>query len=132
MITALLRIDKRDLLTAFLAVIAIFSFVPIFTYLFFAQDLISKESIMNKNNTGVVLLDRNGKVFFRFYEAKYLTYTLLVQSPKYFQEAITSAFTEYFSKGTEPTQFCYIAKPTPTKRMTTLEYHLTSKHELRS
>ncbi len=85
------KLDKRDIFTAFLAIIATVSFVPIFTYLYFAQDLTTKDTIMNRNNTGVVLLDRNDQVFFRFYEAKYKTFVPLNQIPKQLQEAVIAA-----------------------------------------
>ena len=42
----------------------------LFTYLYFAKDLKSKESIMNRNSTGIILYDRNDKAFFTFYEAR--------------------------------------------------------------
>ncbi len=82
---------KSDLFLAFLAICALIIFVPIFTYLVFARDLQSKDSIMNRNNTGVTLLDRNGQVFFTFYEAQIKTFVPIAQIPKHTQQAVLAA-----------------------------------------
>lgn len=84
-------IHRRDLLIAFGALMVLFTFVPIFTYLYFVRDLSTKETIMNRNNTGVVLLDRHGTVFFKFYEAQLRTFTPISQIPQVTQEAILAA-----------------------------------------
>lgn len=62
-------VDKHDLLIALLAVFALTAYVVVFTYVYFARDLQSKEGIMNRNHTGLVLTDRHGTPFFKFYEA---------------------------------------------------------------
>jgi len=46
---------------------------------------------MNRNNTGIVLLDRHGEPFFRFYEGKYSKYVTLSELPGYVTEAIIAA-----------------------------------------
>lgn len=61
------------------------------TYLYFAKDLKSKETVMNRKNTGLVLYDRNGKPFFSFYEGKYTRYIPLSEVPKSVQHAVISA-----------------------------------------
>lgn len=58
------------------------------TYIYFAGDLVSKESIMNRNNTGVVLLDRSGKPFFSFYEGRASTFAPLNEIPNDLRNAI--------------------------------------------
>lgn len=63
-------------------------FVSVFTYLYFAKDLTSKEKIMNSNNTGLVLVDRNNKPFFTFYSAKVGNYVPLSAVSKEAQQAI--------------------------------------------
>jgi 1A family penicillin-binding protein len=63
-------IDWKDILTGLIFVTIFLTFIPIFTYAYFARDLTSKESVMNKNDTGVTLLDRNGTPFFTFSQAK--------------------------------------------------------------
>lgn len=87
---SLLSINKRDLKVALVAITLLLTSIPIATYILFAQDLKTKEGIMNKNDTGVILLDRNNKPFFTFYQAKYKTFIPLSQIPLYTQEAIIS------------------------------------------
>lgn len=38
--------------------------VPLLTYLYYARDISDPNRLMNRNDTGVILLDRNGKVFY--------------------------------------------------------------------
>ncbi len=64
--------------------------VPIFTYVFFIRDLASRETIMNRNNTGVLLLDRHGKPFYSFYEAKQREFIPLKEVALDFQKAVVS------------------------------------------
>ncbi len=60
----------RDLAIAFFAIIFTLIFIPFFTYVYFANALITKDRIMNNNDTGLVLLDRKNRPFFSFYQAK--------------------------------------------------------------
>lgn len=53
------------------------------TYLFFANDLNTKEEIMNNKDTGIILLDDQGKPFYTFYEAKNREYVRLSQISNY-------------------------------------------------
>ncbi|HUP26092.1 MAG TPA: transglycosylase domain-containing protein, partial [Candidatus Limnocylindrales bacterium] len=43
-----------------------FLVVPMVTYAYFAKDISEPERLMNRNNTGIVLLDRNGEPFYSF------------------------------------------------------------------
>jgi penicillin-binding protein 1A len=52
-------------------VLAFLILVPIFTYLYYANDISDQERLMNRNNTGVVLTDRNGEVFYRVGQAQH-------------------------------------------------------------
>ncbi|MDO8452640.1 MAG: PBP1A family penicillin-binding protein, partial [bacterium] len=66
------------------------AFIPLFTYFYFARDLKSKETIMNRNDTGLVLLDKNDKPFFSFYEARQKTLISLSDIPAFTRQAIIS------------------------------------------
>ena len=79
---------KENLKYFVFAVVAIVVLIPFFTYLFFLRTLSSKERIMNSNNTGVTLLDRNNKPFFTFYGATQKDLVPLSQIPKDMQEAV--------------------------------------------
>lgn len=89
---------KRPLLVALLGVIGFLVVVPIFTYVYFARDIQDKESIMNRNNGGVTLVDRNGKQFFSFYQPKQKTYITLDAIPLFVQQAAISSEDKNFYK----------------------------------
>lgn len=63
------KLYKQEVFIIILSIITILVFIPIFTYLYFVSDLSSKDAIMNRNSTGVILEDRTGKPFFTFYSA---------------------------------------------------------------
>ncbi len=52
---------KKRLLYFGTPVLAFLVLIPIFTYLYFARDISDQERLMNRNNTGVVLLASDGK-----------------------------------------------------------------------
>lgn len=83
--------DIRDLIIASATLIAFLIFVPIFTYIVFAKDLGSMEAIMNRKDTGVILLDDQDKPFFTFYQAKYKSFIPISQIPKITQKAVISS-----------------------------------------
>ncbi|MBI4084806.1 MAG: PBP1A family penicillin-binding protein [Candidatus Levybacteria bacterium] len=65
-------------------------FIPTATYLYFVRDLSTKESIIAHKSEGILLLDRNGKPFFSFYQAREKTTIPISQIPKLTQEAVIS------------------------------------------
>jgi 1A family penicillin-binding protein len=83
-----LSVSKRDIIISLFAIIAFIIFIPIFTYVYFAKDLVSKDAIMNKHDTGLILLDRDNKPFFTFYQAQYKSATKLSQIPKPVYESV--------------------------------------------
>jgi membrane peptidoglycan carboxypeptidase len=81
---------------AFLVIVGI----PIFTYMYFAKDLGSKETIVTRNDEGVTLLDRKDRPFFTFYEAKKKNYIPLSQMSKSAQQAvIASEDKDFYNEG---------------------------------
>ena len=82
--------------SAFLVIVGI----PVFTYLYFAKDLDSKETIVSRNDAGVTLLDRKDRPFFTFYEAKKKNYIPLSQISKSAQQAvIASENKDFYTEG---------------------------------
>lgn len=85
----------RFLLSAgvFLVIIAFvfLLFSPFFLYFAYARDIQNKEQLVNKTNTGLVLLDRNGNKFFSFNRAKEISYVSLSSIPKPMQQAAIAA-----------------------------------------
>jgi 1A family penicillin-binding protein len=47
-------------------VAAFLVFVPAVTYAYYAHDISNRDRLMNRNDTGIVLKDRNGKVFYEY------------------------------------------------------------------
>ena len=45
-------------------ILALLIIIPLLTYAYFARDISDKERLMNRNNTGIVLLDRHGEPFY--------------------------------------------------------------------
>ena len=64
--------------------------IPLATYLYFVRDLSSKESIIAHKSEGVLLLDRNDKPFFSFYQARKKTTVPISQIPRFIKEAVIS------------------------------------------
>ncbi len=85
------KIAPQDILIAIFAIVATLSIISIFTYIYFAGDLKSKDSVMNRNNTGIILLDRNNKPIFRYYNAQVKTILPLDQIPLQLRQAVISA-----------------------------------------
>ncbi len=89
-------IDKNDLFVALLGVAFFLATIPVVTYLYFSNDLHSKESIMNRNDTGIILLDKNNQPFYAFYQAKTKTFVSLSDIPIHTQRAIIAAEDKHF------------------------------------
>ena len=90
--------NRKELFLSLLTLIGFLVFIPIFTYSYFAKDLTTRDSITNKNDTGIILLDRNDKPFFTFYNAKNKTSISLSQIPKTIQESIIASEDKDFYK----------------------------------
>lgn len=63
------KLHRKTISLVICSFIGVMVAIPIFTYIYFARDLRSKETIINKKNEGVVLLDRNDKPFFTLFDA---------------------------------------------------------------
>lgn len=54
-------------------IIAFLVITPLATYAYFARDIGNQERLMNRNNTGIVLTDKNGEVFYSTGRAEHRT-----------------------------------------------------------
>lgn len=79
-------------------VVLVLAVIAIITTIVFASTLSSKDSIMNKNKTGVTLLDRNDQVFYEFYNAHSDTYVTLDQISDNAKNALVAAEDKDFYK----------------------------------
>jgi len=98
-------IGKKPMMYLVFGLFIFLILTPLFTYLYFIRDLGSKERITNRNNEGLVLLDKNDKPFFTFYEAKTKNVIPLNQIPKVTREAVIAVEDKDFYKhsGISPT-----------------------------
>jgi len=71
--------------------VSVLAVITIFTTIYFASTLGSKENIMNRNKTGVTLTDVNGKDFYEFYNARSETYVALDDVAPVVPKALISA-----------------------------------------
>lgn len=72
--------------------------LTLFTTIYFANTLGSKDRIMNRNKTGVTLLDQNDKVFYTFYNAHSNTYVPLSQIASPAKKAVIASEDRDFYK----------------------------------
>lgn len=56
---------KRRLIVIALPILGLAILIPILTYAYYAQDISDPERLMNRNQTGVVLMDKDGQEFYR-------------------------------------------------------------------
>src|SRR6266404_753643 len=78
----LLKNQRRKLFYLFIIFILIMLLIPPATYLYFAKDLKNKDSVMNRQQTGLTLMDRDGQEFYSFDLAKSFTYIPISDIPK--------------------------------------------------
>ncbi|MDB5181927.1 MAG: putative Peptidoglycan glycosyltransferase [Candidatus Saccharibacteria bacterium] len=57
---------RKRVLIAGSVLIAFLLFTPLITYAYYARDISDRERLMNHNNTGIVLKDKNGEVFYEY------------------------------------------------------------------
>src|SRR5690606_40476725 len=62
--TCALPIFKQKVALILLPAIAFLVITPFATYAYYSKDIADQERLMNRNNTGVVLLDKDGEVFY--------------------------------------------------------------------
>jgi 1A family penicillin-binding protein len=55
---------KKKLLLIATPIVAGFILVPLLTYAYYFNDIGDQERLMNRNNTGIVLMDKNGEAFY--------------------------------------------------------------------
>lgn len=80
-----------SLLTVLFIFIGILILIPVGTYLYFSNNLSSKQSIMSSNNTGILLLDRNDRPFFSFNQAKEREFVTLEIIPDTVKQAVIAS-----------------------------------------
>lgn len=72
-------------------IVAVLVLIPLLTYVYFARDIADKERLMNRNNTGVVLMDRNGEEVYQIGRAKHREPVPLSQMSEYTKKALLAS-----------------------------------------
>lgn len=62
---------KKKALLILTPILAFLIITPLATYAYYARDISNQERLMNRNNTGVVLFDKNGKEFYSIGRVRY-------------------------------------------------------------
>ncbi len=79
---------KKKALLISAPVLAFLILTPIGTYLYYYNDIADQERLMNRNNTGVLLMDQNGKTIYSTGRAEHRKLVPLKAIPKHMQEAL--------------------------------------------
>jgi 1A family penicillin-binding protein len=87
----LLKKYKRKIFYIFIGLLLVVILIPPLTLLYFARDLSNKERLMNRNKTGLTLLDERGNQFYAFDKPKEITYLPLTEIPQSVQEAVIAS-----------------------------------------
>ena len=97
------RKKKIIIIGSILLLIAIV--IPIATYAYYARDIADRERLMNRNNTGVILLDKNGEEFYSRGEVKDFKEVSLTQMAPHVPKALIAAEDKnfYSDPGFSPT-----------------------------
>lgn len=82
---------KKKALLIGAPVLAFLVLTPIITYLYYANDISDQERLMNRNNTGIVLTDKNGEVFYSMGRAQHRALVPLTDIPKITQQALIAS-----------------------------------------
>lgn len=79
-------------------ILAFLILTPILTYLYYFNDIGDQEHLMNRNNTGVVVTDRNGKTIYSVGRAQHEKMTPLKDISPYVQKALVASEDKDFYK----------------------------------
>lgn len=90
--------SPKHILFISLFILLILILIGAVTWVVFATTLSNKDSVMNRNKTGVTLLDRNGKAFYTFYNAHSNTYVALKDIAPIAQKAVIASEDKDFYK----------------------------------
>src|SRR5688500_7232413 len=72
-------------------ILAFLILTPLITYIYYYNDIADQERLMNRNNTGIVLNDRNGQKFFSFGRAEHRDLVPLDQISDNVEHALVAA-----------------------------------------
>lgn len=79
-------------------ILAFLIVIPIFTYIYYYNDISNQERLMNRNNTGIVLKDKNDQTFYSLGRAEHHELTGLDQISDNVEDALVAAEDKDFYK----------------------------------
>jgi 1A family penicillin-binding protein len=79
-------------------IVAFLVLTPLLTYVYFAHDISNEERLMNRNNTGIVLMDKNGTPFYSIGRAEHRTIVPLSDIATNTQKALLASEDKDFYK----------------------------------
>lgn len=79
-------------------ILAFLILTPLITYIYYYNDIADQERLMNRNNTGIVLNDRNGQKFFSFGRAEHRALVPLDQISDITEHALVASEDKDFYK----------------------------------
>lgn len=89
---------KRKILLGAWVAFSIIMVITLFTTVMFANALGSRESIMNRNKTGLTLTDKNDEVFYQFYNARSETFVPISKISPEVKDALIASEDKDFYK----------------------------------
>ena len=89
---------KQKILLIAVPILLFLVLTPLATYLYFYNDIADQERLMNRNNTGVVMVDRNGEKFYSFGSAEHRTMVPLSDMSDNVKNALVAAEDKDFYK----------------------------------
>ncbi|MFZ1243079.1 MAG: biosynthetic peptidoglycan transglycosylase, partial [Candidatus Saccharimonas sp.] len=89
---------KKKILVCFIPVVILLIAIPLITYFIYAQDISDRERLMNRNNTGIVLTDVNGKTFYSVGRAEHRNLVPLDQISDNMKHALIASEDKDFYK----------------------------------
>lgn len=82
---------KQKILVIAIPILIFLITVPLLTYLYFARDISDKDRLMNRNNTGIVLLAQGGEEIFSTGRAKHRDLTPLANISDHVEDALIAS-----------------------------------------
>ncbi|HMI09240.1 MAG TPA: transglycosylase domain-containing protein [Candidatus Saccharimonadales bacterium] len=93
------KMSKKKKIAVIAAPVILFlALTPLFTYAFYYNDIADQERLMNRNNTGIVLTDKNGKVFYETGRAEHRKMIPLSEISDNVEHALVAAEDKDFYK----------------------------------
>ncbi|MEO5949498.1 MAG: PBP1A family penicillin-binding protein [Candidatus Saccharimonas sp.] len=89
---------KKKILVLAAPVVLFLILTPLITYLVYANDIRDQERLMNRNNTGIVLTDHNGKPFYSIGKAEHRTLIPLTDISDTMEHALIASEDKDFYK----------------------------------